>query len=186
MREHQPEKLVHINERIGSWRTNIRFNQITEEKFEEDHEVAVYTHLRNKLLKQFPEVFKEDLTPDDRLNIEPVKITLKPGHVNVPMYNARVPIPTPRYLERAADKELTRIMKSGALEPVTWPTQSACRAIFVQKLCSPDDDPAVRMVNNMKPINPHFESPGSIRRRLFRGDRSCSGLPPSSSGRRMS
>ena len=80
------------------------------------------------MLKQFPEVFKEDLTPDDRLNIEPMKITLKPGHENVPMYNARVPIPTPRYLEWAADKELTRIMKSGALEPVTWPTQSTCRA----------------------------------------------------------
>ena len=78
-----------------SWRTNIRFNQITEEKFEEDHEEAVYTHLRNKLLKQFPEVFKEDLTPNDRLNIEPVKITLKPGHENVPMYNALVPILTP-------------------------------------------------------------------------------------------
>ena len=100
-------------------RTNICFNQITEEKFEEDHEVAVYTHLRNKLLKQFPEIFKEDLTPEDRLNIEPVKISLKPGHENVPMYNARVPIQTLRYLERAADKELTRIMKSGALEPVT-------------------------------------------------------------------
>ena len=35
----------------------------------------IYTHLKNKLLKMFPEVFKEDLTPEDRLNIEPVKIT---------------------------------------------------------------------------------------------------------------
>ena len=63
----------------------------------------------------------------------------------------------PRYLEKAADKELTRIMKSGALEPVTWPTQSACRAFFVQKPGSPDNDPSVRMVNNMKPMNPHIE-----------------------------
>ena len=37
--------------------------------------MEVYTHLRNKLIKQFSEVFKEDLTPDDRLNIEPLKIT---------------------------------------------------------------------------------------------------------------
>ena len=59
VREHQPEKLVDIRERIGSWRTSIWFNQIAEEKFEEDHE-------------------------------------------NVTMYNARVPIPMPRYLEKAA------------------------------------------------------------------------------------
>ena len=82
--EHQPEKLVDIRERIGSWRTSIRFNQVTEERFEEDHEIGVYTNLRNKLIKQFSDVFKEDLSPSDRLNIEPVKITLKPGHENVP------------------------------------------------------------------------------------------------------
>ena len=159
--EHRPEKLVEINERVGSWRRNIRFNQVTEEKFEQDHEVAVYTHLRNKLLKQFPEVFKEDLDPEDRLNIDPVKIKLKPGHEDLPKYNARVPIPTPRYLEKAADKELDRIMRSGALEEVSWPTDSACRAFFVQKPGSPDDNPSVRMVNNMKPINPHIQSPGN-------------------------
>ena len=79
-------------------------SQITEEKFEENHEAAVYTHLKNKLLKQFPEVFKEDLTPDDRLNIEPVKITLKPGNEDVPMYNARVPIPTPLIWNRRQTK----------------------------------------------------------------------------------
>ena len=45
VKEHRPEKLVEINERVGSWRTNIKFNQVTEEKFEQDHEVAVYAHL---------------------------------------------------------------------------------------------------------------------------------------------
>ena len=50
--EHQSEKLVDIRERIGSWRTSIRFNQVTEERFEEDHEIGVYTYLRNKLINQ--------------------------------------------------------------------------------------------------------------------------------------
>ena len=92
--------------------------------------------------------------------MEPVKIELKPGHENAQLYNARVPIATPRYLEKAADKELSRILKSGVLEEVTWPTKSACRAFFVQNPGSPDSDPKVRMVNNMKPINPHIVSPG--------------------------
>ena len=35
------------------------------------------------------------------------------------MFNAQVPIPTSRYLEKAVDKELARIIKSGALEPIT-------------------------------------------------------------------
>ena len=30
VKEHKPEKLVEINERVGSWRTNIKFNQVTE------------------------------------------------------------------------------------------------------------------------------------------------------------
>ena len=152
--------MVDINERVGSWRTHIKFNQVTEEQFEQDHEVSVYAHLRNKLLKMFPDVFKENLDPEDRLNIDPIKIELKEGHEQIPKYNARMPIPTPRYLEKAADKELERILRSGALEEVTWPTDSACRAFFVQKLGSPDDNPSVRMVNNMKPINPHIKSPG--------------------------
>ena len=47
VKEHKSERLVDIKERVGSWRTNIKFNQITEEKFEEDHEIKVYTHLRS-------------------------------------------------------------------------------------------------------------------------------------------
>ena len=76
----------------------IKFNQVSEEKFEEDHEIEVYTHLRNKLIKQFDDILKEDLSPENRLDVPPVKLSLKPGHENMPMYNARVSISTPRYL----------------------------------------------------------------------------------------
>ena len=74
--EHTSEKLVNIRERVGSWRTSIKFNQVTEEKFEEDHEKEAYSNLRKKLIKHFSDIFKEDLDPSDRLNIPPVKITL--------------------------------------------------------------------------------------------------------------
>ena len=111
--EHNPEKLVDIRERVGSWRTSIKFNQVPEEKFDEDHEIEVYTNLRKKLIKQFSDIFKEDIDPSDPLNIPQVKISLKPGHEKMPKYNARVPISTPRYLEKAASNELGRILKSG-------------------------------------------------------------------------
>ena len=158
--EHKPEKLVNIKERVGSWWTGIKFNQVTEEQFEKDHEIEVYDQLKKKLLKQFADVFKEDLEPSDCLDVTHVKIPLKPNYESMPKYNARVPISTPRYLEKAENRELARILKSEALEEVTWPTDTACKAFFVQKPGSPDSDPSVGMVNNMKPVNPKIESPG--------------------------
>ena len=40
--EHKPpERLVDIKERVGSWRTYINFNNVTEEQYEEQHEAEV-------------------------------------------------------------------------------------------------------------------------------------------------
>ena len=103
---------------------------------------------------------KEDLEPSDRLDVPPVRIPLKPNQESTPTSNTKVPIPAPRYLERVARKELARIIKSAALEEVAHPTPNCCKAFFVQKPGSPDSDPKVRMVINMKPVNHRVESPG--------------------------
>ena len=71
-----------------------------------------------------------------------------------------MPIPTPRYLESAAQKELKRIIDSGALEEVTHPTRFCCKAFFVQKPGSPDADPSVRLVSNFKPVNKIVDTVG--------------------------
>ena len=39
--EHIPEKMGNIKERVGSWRADIKFNQVTAEKYENDHEIEV-------------------------------------------------------------------------------------------------------------------------------------------------
>ena len=69
-----PKKMVDIKERVGSWRTDIKFAQISEEEFVQEHEKKVFTDLRKRLIKIFDDVFKEDLTPEDRLDIPPVTI----------------------------------------------------------------------------------------------------------------
>ena len=66
--------------------------------------MAVYSKLRDKLLKMYYDVFKENVSPADRLNVPPVEIPLVPNHEEIPVYNAKIPIPTPRYLESAAQK----------------------------------------------------------------------------------
>ena len=62
VKDQSPRKLVEVKERAG------KFNQITEEEYEKDHEMAVYSKLRNKLLEMYEDVFKENLTPSDRIN----------------------------------------------------------------------------------------------------------------------
>ena len=74
-----PEKIVNIKERQGLLRTDILFAPITEEQFEDQHE----KQLRKKLIKIFGDVFKEYLTPQDCLDIQPVKIQLVPHHKSV-------------------------------------------------------------------------------------------------------
>ena len=59
--EHTPEKLVAIKERMCIWRTGIKFNQVTEEKFEKDREV--YDHLKTKLLKMLADILKKTWSP---------------------------------------------------------------------------------------------------------------------------
>merc|ERR1711888_559369 len=156
-----PKKLVEVKERAGSWRTSIKFNQVTEEEYEAEHEMAVYKTLRNKLLKMYEDVFKENLEPSDRIDAPPVDIPLVPNAEEIPAYNAKVPIPTPRYLESAAQKELARIISSGALEEVSHATKYCCKAFFVQKPGPPGSDPAVRLVSNFKPVNKVVDTAGS-------------------------
>ena len=152
--------LLNIKEKIGSWRTDIRFNQISEEDFEKDHENEVYSHPKKKLIKMFQDVFKEGMEPFDRLYVPSVKIPLIPDHKSVPVHTAKVPLATPRYLELAARKEQARIIKSGALEEVSHPMRWYCKAFIVQKPGSSDDDTSVKLINNMKPVNPTVEKVG--------------------------
>ena len=93
--------MVYIKERVRSWRTDIKFNQMTEEIFEEDHELEVYAHLKKKLIKMYQDVFKEDLEPSDRLDVPPVRIplnlpTMRASHHTTP----RCPSPHPDILRR--------------------------------------------------------------------------------------
>ena len=59
--------------------------------------------LKQKILSNWKEVFKNKLGKEDRVSIEPVHLSLKPG--SVPVYNAR-PFDTPFHLRPAYDREL--------------------------------------------------------------------------------
>ena len=64
-------KLVSIQERQGSIRTALKFNNI--EPIDEDIEIE---KLRKILLRKYAFVFKRDLGKEDRVDMDPVKINL--------------------------------------------------------------------------------------------------------------
>ena len=63
------------------------------------------------------DVFKNKLGKEDRVNIEPVQLSLKPG--SIPVYSAR-PFDTPFHLRPAFDRELKDMLEAEILEPMSW------------------------------------------------------------------
>ena len=106
------------------------------------------------MIKQFADAFKEVLTPEDRLDIEPVKIQLVDHHESIIPYNVKVPIDATHYLESTARKELKRILTNGALEEVHHTTPSSCSrpSLFRSQ--------AVRLVTYLKNMNQFLEMVG--------------------------
>ena len=74
--------------------------------------------LKEKLLKEYAEVFKTDLTKEDRINMEPVVIETVKNRASFKPVNRMTAIETLLHLQSAAAKELqkeeyTTIMKVG-------------------------------------------------------------------------
>ena len=90
----------------------------------------------------------------DRLNIPPVKILVN-DDPREPV-NTMTAIETPRHLQDAANTELSRLQKSGCLEPMSHPTEWCSRTFFVQKLTKEGKEIRTRLVSNMKNVNPRL------------------------------
>ena len=112
-----------IHERQGSIQIKLKFHRVDEENIDMDQDVA---KLRKKLMQKYSSVFKKDLGPKDRLNMDPVKVELVDNPET--MGNCMVPVEKPRHLQSAAKEELARLLKTGCLEPVNHPTSNWSRA----------------------------------------------------------
>ena len=103
--------------------------------------------MKRKNLSSWGEVFKDTLEKGDRVNIEPVEITLKPG--SKPVYSAR-PYDTPYHLRDAYDLEIKNMINAGILEPMALRESEWCsRGFPVVK----GDWCSVRLVSDFKSIN---------------------------------
>ena len=150
-------KLVSIQERQGSVRRELQFHRVNEETIDEDQDVE---KLGKKLLRKYAVVFKRDLGPEDRVNLDPVKVELIDSSRD--MGNAMIPVETPCHLQDAAAEELARLLKSGCMEPVhhPTPTNNCSRAFFVQEN-NKDGTINARLVTDLRKVNTNLKRVGT-------------------------
>merc|ERR1712030_223642 len=136
-------KWATLKERIGSLRTQLSFPQ---ENLKEDLEEEECEALTQSWMEDFSEVFKEDLTIEDRIKIDPVKVQLVEDHEKIQIFHPKACNEIPAYLRGAADKELARMFAGGLLEPVEEYSETVSRGFFVEKKCNPGEEVKVRLV----------------------------------------
>merc|ERR1712030_119190 len=154
--ERETTKWAALKERVGSLQTQLSFPQ---ENLEEDKEEDECEALRQAWMKDFSQVFKEDLTIEDRIEMDPVKIKLVENHEEIPMYHPKAANEIPAYLRAAADKELNRMLAGGLLEKVEEYSPTVSREFFVPKKTEPGEETKVRLVADFRGVNLKLQRP---------------------------
>ena len=134
--------------------------------------------MKQSWLRDFSQVFKEDLTIEDRINIPPVQVKLVENHQDIPVFHPKAANEIPAYLRDAADKELNRMVAGGLLEKVEDYSETVSRGFFVPKKSEPGEEVRVRLVADFRGVNLRLQRPeypldnsNSILKRLRPGDR---------------
>ena len=107
--------LFTLQERVGSLRSHLEIKEMTEEDWEDEKRC---NDLKKAWLRDFPEVFKEDLGREDRIDIEPIVIDLVDNHQDIHVFHPKTGVDVPAYMEEAARKELQRMLNAGVIEPI--------------------------------------------------------------------
>ena len=116
--------------------------------------------LKQAWLKDFPEVFKEDLGKEDRIDCEPIVVDLVPNHEDIQVFHHKLGMEVPAYMEKAAQKELQRMLNAGMLEPIQGYTNTVSRGFFVEKGSSKPGEPVkARLVADFRGINCKLRRP---------------------------
>ena len=149
-RQVQERELFTLQERVGSLRSHLEMKEMSEEEWEDEKRCS---DLKKAWLRDFPEVFKEDLGREDRINIEPIVIDLVPNHEDIHVFHPKLAVDVPAYMDEAARRELQRMLSSGMLEPIEAYTENLSRGFFVEKPSKPGEPVKARLVADFRGIN---------------------------------
>ena len=114
------------------------------------------TDLRNQILKDHHDIFKEQLGPDDRVNIAPVHLEVDHTR-NIKPVQAMKPFDIPFHLRKPATKEFNEMLKSGVLTENKEASEWCSQSFPVQK---PHSDPiSCRWVTDFRNLNRALKRP---------------------------
>ena len=91
-RKLEERELYTLQERVGSLRTHLEMKEMSEEDWEDEKRCS---DLKKAWLKDFPEVFKEDLGREDRINMEPIVIDLVDNHKDIHVFHPKTGVDVP-------------------------------------------------------------------------------------------
>ena len=112
-RKVEERELCTLQERVGSLRSHLEMKEMNEEEWEDE---KACSNLKKSWLRDYPDVFKEDLDMNDRIDMEPVVVDLVDNHEDIHAFHPKTGVDVPAYLEEAARKELQRMLNAGMLE----------------------------------------------------------------------
>ena len=107
--------LFTLQERVGSLRSKLEMTEMTEDDWEEEKKCQ---DLKKQWIREFSDVFKEDLGKEDRIDIEPIKIDLVDNHQDIHVFHPTTAVDISPYMEAAARKELARMLNAGMIEEI--------------------------------------------------------------------
>ena len=137
-------------------RTHLELKEMNKEEWEDER---ACNNLKEKWLRDYPDVFKEDLDINDRIQMEPVVVDLVENHQEIQTYHPKNPLDVPAYLEEAARKELQRMLTAGMLEPVQGYTPTLSRGFFVEKPTRPGEPVKACLVADFRGVNKKLRRP---------------------------
>ena len=108
-------------------------------------------------MRDFPDVFKEDLEKEDRIDIAPIKIDLVNNHEDIHVFHPKTAVDVPAYMEEAARKELARMLKAGMIEQIEGYTENLSCGFFVEK--PGKESVKARLVADFRGINKKLRRP---------------------------
>ena len=90
-----------LQERVDSLRSQLNSKQVNKKEWEEERKCE---EIKKAWLRDYPEVFKEDLSKEDRIDMDPVVVDLIPDHEQVEVFHPKASNEVPAYLKTAAEK----------------------------------------------------------------------------------
>ena len=124
--------------------------------------------LKEKITQKYKSNFKAKLSPDDRMNVEPVTLQIDESRKIPPVKHIR-PFDVPFHLRKPWETEIRNALEGDILRPVDYPTEWSSKAFAVPK----QDSTKVRLVADFRQLNkalkrPHWptESSGQLLRHI--------------------